>query len=209
MPQPDADLTITEARDRGYLTRREAADRAGVHPNTIRGWEGRGLVTKYVAADGRRRQIMLDPAELDAAADSRPERSPSTDLAVPAETLWAMAQEAGAKLTEALEAKAAEAVRSKMLAGELDQARAHAGRLEERLAEADRRASDRYRDQLAAAAEREAELRATLRVLAEQVARPGPLAALLGRRGSGSLPATVAAALDRIGPPPTLEAPMP
>lgn len=57
-----------------YLSRREAADLAGVHYNTMRLWEKTGRLTPHKVADGN---VMIERAELEVVMAERRQEAPS------------------------------------------------------------------------------------------------------------------------------------
>lgn len=105
------------------LSRREAAERSGVHYNTIRLWESQRLITPHKVKLGRREEVRIDAAELAAAAERQAERRPATQrggaLAIPAETLWGMVQDSGQQLAAALERAAKAEVETSLLRGQV------------------------------------------------------------------------------------------
>ena len=64
-----------------WVSRAEAASRAGVHRNTILDWERRGLVRTRRAAGPTGEQVVVRVADLDRVIADRPERTPRPDLA--------------------------------------------------------------------------------------------------------------------------------
>lgn len=154
-PAPAEDDGYVDAGDPGWIGRRAAAERTGVHPNTIRNWEDAGKLTTRRARIGRREEVRYPIDELDTvAADAREQRQgpagPGTALVLSAESLWAMVHESGAKLTEqvaraaALEvelaAERAAAARADAIhAAELSRLQAEVDRLERRATDAEAR----------------------------------------------------------------------
>lgn len=57
----------------GYLTRTQAAERAGVHPSTITRWLRNGHLTKHPGRRGRYRVVLIDTDELDKLAAATPD----------------------------------------------------------------------------------------------------------------------------------------
>ena len=50
----------------GYITRREAAARAGVHENSIRNWEERGILKTREVPRGTQHIVLIEAESLDA-----------------------------------------------------------------------------------------------------------------------------------------------
>lgn len=115
----DTEPELEEQEQPELLNRREAAERAGVHYNTIRLWESQRLVHPIKVKIGRREEVRIDAAELDAAAQARADARPTTAragaLVIPAETLHAQLQDAGHQLAAALERAATAEVKVAML----------------------------------------------------------------------------------------------
>lgn len=109
------------------LNRRDAADRAGVHYNTIRLWESQRLLTPVKISVGRRQEVRIDAAELDRVAAEKAGARPAARagaLVIPAETLHAQLQDAGHQLAAALERAATAEVRAAMLEAQAAELRA-------------------------------------------------------------------------------------
>jgi DNA-binding transcriptional MerR regulator len=64
-----------------WVPRAEAADRAGVHRNTILDWERRGLVKTRRAAGPTGQQVVVRVVDLDRVIANRPDRAPRSDVA--------------------------------------------------------------------------------------------------------------------------------
>lgn len=118
------------------LNRREAAERAHVHYNTIRLWESQRLLTVRKVKIGRREEVRIDAAELDRVAaekaEVRPAGAKAGQLMLPAETLWGMYQDAGNQLAAALEQLAALRVEAAMRTAEAERERERAEAAEAR-----------------------------------------------------------------------------
>jgi len=85
--------------NRPYLTLKEASEKLGIHPNTLRNWERKGLVRLARLPGGRNRRVPVYEVERleREMEDGWPEESASSAKAGPADTCsWleeAMAQE--------------------------------------------------------------------------------------------------------------------
>ena len=127
--------------DVDMLTRQEAADRAGVHYNTIRLWESQRRLTPARVKVGRREEVRIRADQLDELVAARDAEQPARAaakagaLAIPADQLWGMVQQAGADLAEALEAKARAEVEAAMRAQALEREQDRASRAEARVDE--------------------------------------------------------------------------
>lgn len=91
------------------LNRREAAERAGVHYNTIRLWESQRLLHPKRINVGRRQEVRIDADELDRVAAERAEARPPEkpgQLALTGDQLWGMVQQAGSELATEVERRA-------------------------------------------------------------------------------------------------------
>lgn len=104
-PSPSPDDGYVDAADEGWIGRRAAAERFGVHPNTIRNWEDAGKLTKRLARIGKREEVRYPLAELEQVATAaRAERQgpagPGSAIVLHADELWRMVHESGAQLTE-------------------------------------------------------------------------------------------------------------
>ena len=64
-----------------WVPRAEAADRAGVHRNTILDWERRGLVKTRRAAGPTGQQVVIRLIDLERVIAGRPDRASRSDLA--------------------------------------------------------------------------------------------------------------------------------
>ena len=150
-----ADDDYVDAGDPGWISRRAAADRAGVHLNTIRNWQATGKLPTRRARLGKREEVRYPVEVLDAvAAEAREARQgpagPGAALVLHADELWRMVHEAGAQLTEQvaraatleaeLAAERAQAVRTDALhRAEVEQLEAAIARLERRAVDAEAR----------------------------------------------------------------------
>lgn len=133
--KPDGALAGDVEPDDELLTRREAAERAGVHYNTIRLWEGQRRLTPVRIKVGRREEIRIRAGQLEKVAAERAEAQPAAKagaLAIPADQLWGMVQQAGADLAQALEAKARAEVEAAMRAQALEREQSRADAAEAR-----------------------------------------------------------------------------
>lgn len=65
--------------DEEWITRAEAAARAGVHRNTIVAWEREGRLRTKRASGPTGEQVMVHVADLDRVIAGRPERPVSSD----------------------------------------------------------------------------------------------------------------------------------
>lgn len=160
-PTPDDDL----------IGRRDAAELAGVHYNTIRLWENAGLLEPSKVTVGRRTEVRYRRDELEAVAEAQRDKrgapTTSTSLELHPDALWGMVQDAGDKATHALEAKARAEVLAQQRAEELERVearyRAELARLEREQAARVGRADARAR----AAEDRAAQLQRALVELAK------------------------------------------
>lgn len=131
-PAPSPPATDTEQ----LIGRRDAAERAGVHYNTIRLWEGSGLLEPVRVQIGRREEVRYRVGQLDeVAAAQRDKRGagppPSTALELPAERWWEIVQEAEQGRAAAVERAARAEVAAQQSAAELDRLeRRHAASLD-------------------------------------------------------------------------------
>lgn len=62
---------LLDMNPENLITRKEAADRAGVDVRTVDYWRGRGRLTTYRT---RGRHVRIDPAELDDYLKTAPEK---------------------------------------------------------------------------------------------------------------------------------------
>lgn len=154
------------------LGRRDAAERAGVHYNTIRLWENAGHLDPIRVTVGRRVEVRYRAEQLDAVAESQREKRnapppSSTALELPTDRLWEMVQEATGREAAALERAAGAEASARACQAELERAEErHAAQLA-RLNESKRRRQAEAEQRAADAEARAADLQAALVELAK------------------------------------------
>lgn len=120
-PSPPTAPPATE-----LIGRRDAAERAQVHYNTIRLWEGAGLLDPLRERVGRREEVRYRVDQLDEVAAAQREKrgaapaGASTALELPADRLWEIVQEAEQGRVAAIERAARAEVAAQQSADELE-----------------------------------------------------------------------------------------
>ena len=71
---PDMDTTTTPKRRSDLITAKQAAERLGCHPGTIRRWLHNGTLTRYTLPTGP--TAYIDPVELDSLFIATPQPKP-------------------------------------------------------------------------------------------------------------------------------------
>jgi lambda repressor-like predicted transcriptional regulator len=122
--------------DEGWVSLKQASAESGLSVATLRKWYRKGRVEsrEVVGEFGPERRVRLAEileraAESPARAPRTPKADKSTTLAIPAERLWAMYQEAGHEAQQARERAAAAEAEAQLLRNELERERSERERL--------------------------------------------------------------------------------